>query len=257
MQNNRYSLYIIKDQVITLVIRELKLKYKNTFLGFFWSLLMPLSQTLVFFLIFGVYIRFNTPNYVLYLMTGLFVWQCFSNTIAQGIGVFLGNGNLIKKLPCRRDTFVWSMVISEFIHFALTIPIVLAVMIFSGIVPDGNLLLIPIVMLELAFFCVGLVLLVGTVQMFLRDMERIVAIILQLWFYMTPIFYPAEIIPQEYRFTLYLNPMYYYIEEWRHIFCHAQFDPLAIPGGLLWACGIFAFGNICYHAGNKKFAEVI
>ena len=188
MISTSFSLY--KDQIISLFLRELKLKYKNTFLGFFWSILTPLSQMIVLYLVFGIYMRFNIPNYILYLVAGLFLWQSFSNLVFSGLNCFLSNGPLMKKLACPRSVFVWAALFSEIFHLLLTIPMTMLIMVFSGVPFSGNLFLLFPLLFLFILFSSGVIMLVGTIQMLFRDMERLISIFLQLLFYVTHVFYP-------------------------------------------------------------------
>ena len=210
-------------------------------------------------MVFGVYLRFDMPYYALYLVSGLFLWQSFSNIIFAGLNCFFSNAQLIKKLPCRRCIFVWSVVFAELIHLFLTIPIILWVMFYVKLPLTCHFLIIIPVTVMFCLFMAGWVFLLGSLQLLLRDIERILIIVIQLMFYLTPVFYPAHIVPDKFSFLLKLNPVYAFIQGWRYAFSLPSTSlPINILGEcLLWTVIFLTCGVVFYSLKHKKFAEVI
>jgi len=245
------------QQIFVLTQRDLKLKYKNTFLGFFWSMLLPLCQTVVFFLVFNFIMSFNMPKYLLYLVSGLFLWQCLSNIIAQSLYLFIGNGNLIKRTQCHRSALVWACGMTELIHLFCTMPVLVLIMIYFDVSPGWSALTLPWVFLNIFLFSMGLGLVFATLQLLFRDLERIIAIVLQLWFYLTPVFYSVDMIPAGYSKLLYFNPFFFIIESWRNVFYEPKIDFNPLIFGGLYAIVFLLVGLGIYKSQEKRFGELI
>lgn len=247
----------VLDQLLVMTGKELKQKYKRTVLGFFWSFLMPLAQTVVFFIVFSMIMRFEMKNYVLYLLSGMFLWQSFSNMAVQGAFCFLGNASLIKKTSCRRYTLGGAVVLAELVHLLCVVPLLVGVMVFYHVHPGWNLLLTPLLLLLLGLYGTGIVLVNGTLNLFFRDLERILVILLQLWFFLTPVFYPPSAVPGNMGFLLKWNPFYWLLHAWRGVFYQPETVWGEIGMALIWGCVFLGAGIAVYCMGCKKFAEEI
>lgn len=209
------------DLVTVFVHKEFTLRYKSTFLGYLWSVLNPLAFALVFFFVFQIIARIESPNhpYLLMLITGLFPWQWFQNSIGVSSMVFIGNAPLIKKVPFNRSLLVLAGVLSDLIHFLVAIPVIFAFMIYYDQWPSWSLLWqVPLLCFVQLVAVQSLSLFAATLNLLFRDMEKLVSIFLMLWFYVTPILYPMESVPEEYRWTLYANPLASLVHCWRSCF---------------------------------------
>ena len=209
-----------RDQISALIAKDFKLKYNSTALGFFWSLLVPIFSSLIYFLVFGIFMRFRIPNYLLYLLCGTFLWQFFFNTVMQNGRVLMNNAGLLKKTSVDRRLFVWSTFFTESIHFLLTIPVLFVIMLSYGVKPD-MLTFFPnlaVTLILLALFAVGLSYAYAATNIFFRDLERIVTILMQMWMFMTPVFIPESSIPVKYHWIYVVNPMAGIVRIWRNIF---------------------------------------
>lgn len=224
---------LMKDQIRVLVAKDFKLKYNSTALGFLWSLIVPFLTGCVYYFVFGVLLHLSsgsggtkevmakaTPNFLLYLLCGTFLWQFFSNVVMMNGNVLSANGPLMKKTSFNRELLVWGTYFSEVIHFLLTIPILFLVMFCFGIMPDF-LTIIPnlvVCMVSLTFFSMGLSYAYAACNLFFRDLERIVNIFMMLWMFCSPVFISVTSIPAKYEFYYYLNPMAQILRCWRDIF---------------------------------------
>ena len=122
------KLKLCRDQIRVLVLKDFKLKYNSTALGFLWSLLVPALTSVVYYFVFGIMMRFNAENYLLYLMSGTFLWQFFSSVVMMNGAVLNANAGLLKKTNFNRELLVWGTFFTESIHFILTIPVLLIMM---------------------------------------------------------------------------------------------------------------------------------
>ena len=152
-----------RDLVWVLVAKELKLRYRNTVLGYAWSVLNPLAFAMVFFVVFKIFMRIPVPNYTLYLITGLFPWQWFANSVTASNYFFLDNSSLIKKVKFPRYFLVVAGVLNDLIHFAFSIAVIVVFMIFYHKVPALNwIVLLPFLVLVQFLLTMGIALFVSS-----------------------------------------------------------------------------------------------
>ena len=243
---------------ICLVSKELKAKYKRTFFGYAWSILMPLLQSLIFYCVFSVFLRFAIEDYFLYLFIGCMVWQFFSNSLMLGVNSMLSNANLVRKTTAPRWIFVLSSVSAEAVHLLLSFPVVLVLMLWCGRTLTWSALwMLPLCLISIISLTYGLALAAAAVNAYFRDLERIIHILLQAWFYATPIFYAVFQVPKRYHWLIHLNVVYYPVALCRTVFYGPEADLfcslIAVASGLFFlACGI-----VFFHVMQKKFAEVL
>jgi len=192
------------ELLLILALKELKVRYKSTWLGFLWSLLVPIALMLVFMLVFRFIMRFNiTPTFIL---AGLFPWTFFSLSISSVVTNFVDNGNLIKKVSLPRELLPTSVVLANFFNFILS----MLVLFCFDISWTPFLLAVPAVMVLQFIFTLGIALIVSAAHVYFRDTRYLVEISLLLWFYLTPIFYPLDFVQSVSKNLLYLfllNPM--------------------------------------------------
>jgi len=208
------------DLIHVLVVKEFRIRYKSTFLGYIWSILQPLAFALVFYAVFKVVLRIPMRNFGLYLIAGLFPWQWFSNSVLASNQFFVGNSTLIKKVRFPRSFLVVAGVLNDLIHFVISVPVILVFMFWHHRYPTLSWVwLLPLLVAIQFLFTYGLSLLVATCNLFFRDLERLMTIFTLLWFYLTPIFYPIDMVPARFRDAyLYGNPMASLVACWRSIF---------------------------------------
>lgn len=176
-----------------LVRKELKVKYKNSFLGFLWSLVRPLCLLLIYWLVLGKFLRSNIPDFAFYLFAGLVAWDLFSSTVNAATVSVVGNGGLIKKVYFPREILPLSSVGAGLVHFALQMVVVFAVLLVFGYDFFGpNLLLLPLAVLALVVFMTAMSLFLAAANVYLRDVQHLIEVFLLFWFWLTPIVYPVS-----------------------------------------------------------------
>ena len=248
-----------RDQILVLIMKDFKLKYNSTALGFAWSLLVPILSSLVYFFAFGFIMRFRAPNYLLYLLCGTFFWQFFSNVVTQNGRCLISNASLLKKTCFERRLLVWGTFFVESIHFLLTVPILFVTMLLYGVKPDLLTLLPNFVVCcgLLTLFSMGLSYAYAAANIYFRDLERMVGIIMRLWIYLTPIFIPETVIPQKYQWIYVVNPMAGMVRIWRDIFylpgIHVNLWIQLLPTCL----AVFLLGRWLFIHLEKRFADMV
>lgn len=201
-----------RELIGLLVARDLKVRYKRSVLGFIWALLSPLFTILIFSIVFSRLFSKYYEDYKLYMISGVLFWNFFSLSTTQGLNSVVGNGSIIRKIAVPKIVFPASVVASNFVNLLLSlIPLALFVL-FAGARITIHLLWLPLVMPLLFAFALGVVLILSTINVFLRDVRNIWEAILLIWFFLTPVFYPRAVVPDKYSVVLRFNPMLSIIE---------------------------------------------
>jgi lipopolysaccharide transport system permease protein len=208
--------------------REFEARYRNSLLGAAWAILQPLSMILVYTLIFSQIMKARLPGlsnnlgYSIYLCAGIIPWGLFSEIMLRGINVFTENANALKKIKfphlCLPIIAIANSTLNFFIIFSI-FTIFLAVS--DNLTSLAYLATIPLTIL-LLFFAAGLSLFLGVLNVFFRDIGHFFGIILQFWFWLTPIVYPSSAIPEKARWIIEMNPMAIIVEEYQRILVHMQ-----------------------------------
>lgn len=239
-----------------LVSRDFKVKYKRSVLGIFWSLLYPVLTMAVMALVFTNMFKFSTPgvNYLAYLMSGLVIFNYFSEASNLAMSSVVANFSLINKVYIPKYIFPISKCLFVGINFLLTLIPLYAIILLTGTGINIYHLLLPYVFICLFLFTVGFGLILATVSVFLRDMFYIYGVVITLWTYMTPIMYDISIISGPLQIIFKLNPLYWFIYFARDIILYHQ-----VPGLNVWIyCGLFAIvfliiGIIVFKKNQDKF----
>jgi lipopolysaccharide transport system permease protein len=247
-----------RDLIFVLTDKEIKIRYKNSFLGYLWSLANPLAFSFVFFIAFKVVMRIQMENYTLFLIAGLFPWQWFSNSINVSPLIFLGNASIIKKVNFPRNILPLATVLQDMLHFILSIPVIVIFLVIYHKSPSLSWLYgIPFLLIIQLLLIYGLSLMISSLNLFFRDLEKLVALLITFVFYFTPIIYPEKLIPEGYRYLINLNPLAPLMISWRNLFLYGTFEPFYLSVNSLFAIGTFIIGYSVYRKLSWKFAEVL
>jgi len=246
------------DLIIVLTQKELKVRYKNSFLGYLWSIAHPLAFAFVFWLAFKVVIKIEMDDYTLFLIAGLFPWQWFSNSVNAAPLFFLGNTSLIKKVNFPKNLIPFTQVLQEMIHFVLATPVIVLFLFIYHKSPSFTWLYgIPILLVIQFLMTYGISLIISSANLFFRDLERISFIFTTLLFYLTPIIYPEEMIPGNYKSLMNLNPVSALMISWRNLFLSGTLELSYLAIALGYAMLSFGVGYLVYKKLSWKFAEVL
>ena len=196
MINRLAELYSYRELIKNLVIRDLKVRYKNSVLGILWSLLNPLLMTIVFTVVFTLMLRSDQPDYPVFFMCAYLPWSFLSETVVGGTNSIVGNAHLIKKVYFPREVLPLSEVLSGLVNFLLAMIVLFGMILVFQVNLTASILLLPIVVVAQILFILGMVFFLSTANVFYRDTQHIMQVVMQAWFFLTPIFYPIDIIPQ-------------------------------------------------------------
>lgn len=210
------------------MVSDLKVRYKNSVLGFFWTLLNPLLMTVILWAVFVFLFKVDIPNFHVFLLIGLVAWRFFAIGTSTAMLNLVGKANLVKKVYFPREVLVFSSSLYALISSLLEFIAVFAVLVFSGIQLSFPILLFPVVLLLEFVLVYGVSLAISALYVYYRDMSNVWEVVLNAGFYLTPIFYSRDFIPSAYRFVLDFNPLAHLVELFRQVLLYAEF-PSVMP----------------------------
>ena len=240
------------------VKKEIRGKYKGSFLGMLWSFLNPLLSVVVYAIIFPYIMRMQMEHYLIYLITGIIPWTFFTMSINSGMISILVNANIIKKVYFPRIILPIASVTSALVNFLISCLIILAFVIFSGIGLSFNLLYLPLVVIIQYILLLGITFVLSAIDLYFRDIENIMIFFINMLFYATPILYTPDIFPEKISFIINLNPMAHLINAYRDIFYYKTTPDLLSLGlvGLV-SIVILLVGYLIFDRLQKGFAEEV
>ena len=201
------ELFRYRTLVNGLVIRELKARYRGSFLGFLWTFLNPLLLLGVYALVFNFYLKIRVEHYAGFMFVGLLPWIWFSSSLVEGTNSITSGGSLVTKVLFPSQVLPMVKILANLVNYLLSFPILFAFLWAMGVYQGWPLLWLPIIILLHLLFIEGLVLLLATVNVFFRDVQHILVNLLTLWFFLTPILYPLAQVPKPFDRWALLNPM--------------------------------------------------
>jgi lipopolysaccharide transport system permease protein len=249
------GLWAYRGFVLGSVKREFQSKYSNAMLGAVWSLLSPLAMIVVYTVIFSQVMHSRLPGaaadapyaYSIWLCAGVLTWGLFAEIVARAQGMFIEQANLIKKISFPRICLPLIVVLNALLNFAIIFGLFTVFLLASGSFPGWVFLaLVPVLLLQL-LLAIGIGMIAGVLNVFFRDVGQFVTIAMQFWFWLTPIVYPAGILPAEVRPLLDWNPMARVIQAWQDVLVKgtapdwAGLAPVALLALLLCAFGLRLF----------------
>lgn len=257
--NMKFNLRYFYDLVMVLTQKEIKVRYKNNFFGYLWSLANPLFFALIYYTVFKTIMRVKMEDYTLFLICGLFPWQWINNSIVNNLYAYLGNAQIIKKTNFPRSVLPLSNILMEGFNFLISLPVIFFFIKFYGLELHFGLYLvwIPILAIVQIMICYGFSLIFSTINLFFRDVERFVQLGFMMLFYITPILYNAKMIPEKYTWLLDYNPFARLMLCWKQLFMTGTVNHEYIwhsfwIGGVVMVIGFAIFNKLKY-----RFAEVL
>lgn len=206
-----------------LVKRDLKLKYRRSFLGYLWSLLNPLMMMCVMSYVFSTVFMSNIPNFPLYLICGQTLWNFFNESTNMAMFSVLQNGALIKKVYIPKFIFPLSRTLSSFVTMSFSLVAILIVLIFTQATVYWTVLFFWVPLFFLFIFSCGIGLVLSALSVYFRDITHLYGVVTLAWMYLTPIFYDTAILPQNVRSVIGWNPMYHFVTFFRSLILYGHF----------------------------------
>ena len=252
------NIYEYRELLKTNIKKDIRGKYKKSFLGVVWSFLNPLLQLAVYAFIFPIILKVQQENYVIFVCAALIPWTFFTTIVQQSTGVIIANANIIKKVYFPREILPISVVSSAAVNFLISTIIILAFVLCYGMGITWHIIFYPVVLIIQYILSLGISFILSSVTVYFRDLEHFVGIAIMLLFYGTPIVYSINTVDASYAKLLKLNPMCHIVEAYRSIFYYQSIPNLKNLGIILALSIILCiFGYKLFKKLEKRFAEEV
>ena len=195
-----------------LISRNIKLKYRRSYLGLFWTVLAPATSALIYFFVFKHVMRVEVPNYLTFILSGIMAWGYYSSALMGGLESIVGNQGLLSKVPMPLNVFALNEATTLFINFLLSQPVLFLVVLFTDTPITWNLLYLPFFYFLLYIQAYSLALILAILFVYFRDLRHLLALVLQMLFYLTPVVYQANMVPEMAKSIVFLIPHFYIFE---------------------------------------------
>ena len=226
-----------RQLIWALALKELKIRYKRSVLGFLWALLNPMLLMLVLTVVFSTVMAQNIPHYAIFLLSVLLPWTFFSQSLSYAAESIVGNGDLIKKVRVAKLVFPVAAVVSNMINFLLSLLPLILIMIAMRHPFYWTWIYLPVPLFTLTIFTLGATFFFAAANVYYRDVAHILQVLLNVLFYITPIIYSIDLIPAQYRWVMKLNPLEYILNGFR---LSVYWGKLPTMGSFL-ACMVLSF----------------
>ncbi len=256
---NLLSIVRYRELLKNLVLKDLKLKYRGTVLGFLWSLVNPLMMIVVYTLAFTYILRIRTEGFVFFLMLGILAWTFFSSSATMAAGSIADSGALLKSVFFPRAILPIATVLFNLAQYLLTTAVFLPVMlVIYRVEPAGPMLLFPVFLGLQVLFTIGVGLALSTGTAFFRDIRHLLDIALAVMFWTTPIVYELSMVPERARLPILLSPMSPFVVAYQKMFYYREWpDPLVWFVATTYAVGALGLGAALFLAFQDRFAEQV
>ncbi len=238
-----------------LVRRDILTRYKRSVLGVAWTMLNPLGMMIVLTIVFSQLFATTIRAYPVYILASLVGWNFFAQSTSAAMSSLVWGGGLLQRIYIPRTTFALSAIGTGLVNLFLSLVPLMVVMLASNVALHPVILFLPVPILLLAAFALGVGLILSTLAIYFPDVAEMYQIVITAWMYLTPIIYPEEILPAQFRSLLYINPMYYLVRLFRlpvydgRLPSWAEFWP-----GLAWAGGVLLLGWLFFTYKSDEFA---
>lgn len=248
-----------KFLLLQLTQREIKARYKQSFVGYAWVLVNPLAQMLVYTFIFSVIFRFPTNGipYPVYLFAALLPWTNLQSIITSATNSLVENSIILRKVAFPREVIPYSAVVAKFFDLVFaSLVFMLLILLYRVPLASTAILFIPLYLVQM-LLVTGLSLLLSALNLFFRDVQYLTNLVLMIWMYMTPVVYPLSLVPEKYVNLYKLNPMVGIIEAYRSALFGYPFDTGAIVYSFFSSIVIFVIGFTVFKNLEKYFADIV
>jgi lipopolysaccharide transport system permease protein len=254
-----HELWNYRELLLSFTVRDIKIRYKQTALGFLWAIIQPLFMMVIFTVIFGGFAKIPSDGlpYPLFSFAALLPWMLFSEGLTRSTMSMVANANIMTKVYFPRLIMPISGILSPLVDFVVSISILVVMMVYYGFVPTINVVFLPLFILLALATSLGIGLWLSALNVKYRDFQYTVPFIIQLWMYASPVVYPASMIPESIRFLYGLNPMVGVIEGFRWALLGT-----AMPRGILFvSIGVVAIilisGMFYFRRMEQYYADVV
>ena len=253
------ELWAYRELLWVLTARDVKVRYKQTALGAAWAVIRPLLTMVIFSIVFGQLAKMPSDGYPypVFVYAALLPWTFFAAAITSSGQSLVGSANLVSKVYFPRLIIPLSSIGAGLVDLAIATVVLLAMMAWYGVGFTWNLLAAPLLLAGVVFVALGVGTLLSALTVAYRDFTHLTPFLVQIWMYVTPVIYPVALVPEQWRWLLYLNPMTGLIEAFRSAFLGKPFDAGGIGLSFAVAFAIFALGVAYFERVERRFADII
>jgi lipopolysaccharide transport system permease protein len=253
------DLWRYRELLWTMVVRNLKVKYQRSLLGFVWTLVNPLLTVSILVLVFSHVVRIPLPHYWGFLLSGYFVWNFMLQTLNTGTYIFSEHSRLTRSVAFPSEILVFGAAGSRLIEFVAEMAIIVALLaVFLHHSLPVSFALLPVLIVIQLLIAIGLALPIATLSVFYYDVYHALPIALTTLFYLSPVFYPAQMVPEAARGLYFVNPMAGLLTLYHVVLYNGQLPDLPLLGGMVVAAlAIFLVGYAIFHRYSAVFAEIV
>ena len=238
------DLYDYRELLKTNIKKEIRGKYKGSWLGVLWTFLNPLLMLAVYAFVFPYILRVQVENYTIFMIVALIPWNFFTTAVQMGTGCVVANGNILKKVYFPREIIPISVTTSQLVNFLITCLIMFVFILVSGVGFSIHLLLLPVLILIQYVLTLAINFILSALTVYAHDIDHFVSVAMTLGFYATPIVYLSSMLPEQFQWAMHANPMAVLVEAYRSILYYHQMPDFFWLG--IWAAISFVSVIICY-----------
>ena len=258
MIKSMMEVYAYRSMLWSMILSDLRTRYKGSVLGFLWTFMNPLLMLLVYMLVFSTVMRIRIPNYAVYLFIGLLAWNVFANSLQSASSVIVRQASMVKKIYFPRAILPLAVVGGSVMNYLFSLAILIPLLLMFGYYPSLSWLLLVVILFIETLFTAGVALLVSSVNVYFRDVEHVLSIFMMMWFYITPVVYPITMVPHRMGQLFKLNPMTALIYSFQSIFYYEQ--PIhwkLFVYAIVVSCLVFVIGWQVFQRLSRRFAEEV
>ena len=247
-----------RELIWALALKELRVRYKRSVLGFLWALLNPLLMMAILTIVFSNIVRLPVQSYAVFLLSALLPWTFFSQALSYSVESIVGNGALLQKVRVDKSVFPVAAVISNILNLFFSLVPMVAILLLLRFPLHWTWIYLPVPLLALFLFTLGCGFFCAAANVFYRDVSHITQIVLSGWFYLSPVMYSLDFLPQKYRGFFRLNPMLYLLNQFRMAIYYGQM-PSPQSVGLSLAIGLMALylGYVIFRRSEARFVYYV
>lgn len=253
------ELWRYRELLRGLVVRNLKVKYQRSALGFAWTLLNPLLTVVILAVVFTRVVRLGIEDYWAFLLSGYFAWNFILQTLNTGTWIFNEHSDLTRSVPFPQEALVMSAALSRLLEFCGELALILIVLfLFRHHGAPASAVLVPLLMVLQLLLVIGLALPIATLSVFYYDVQHALPIALTSLFYASPVFYPASFVPEAFRPFYFINPAAGLLTLWHVVLYEGRMPSWELLGGTAaYSVGLFLLGYAIFNRYKSLFAETV
>jgi lipopolysaccharide transport system permease protein len=246
----------VRDLLLELIARDIKLRYRGSALGITWTLLNPLAELLVLLLVFSTVFRSDTPHFPAYLFTGLLAYGWFQTALNFATVAVVGNRELVRRPGVPVLILPVVTVASNLAHFLLSLPILFGLLLIDHVPLTRAVVALPFVIAIEFLLILGFAYPVAIIHVWFRDTQHVLRVLLQLLFYLTPVFYDVRFVPERLQWVYAINPMAHMVDAYRAVLIRGEWpNPWSVLGLLALSITMLAAGMSWFSHANHRFAD--